>query len=134
MKSQAAKSDPTWPEIAGGPARHQKAATAAVFPVVVEHGERCFGVSIDQRWLRGSRGELTFFDSIAAASRFLQLVKMPVHGLIFAPPQALELGRTQAVQCFSLSRQGLASCCRCQLGQSNHAREAREYARQDECW
>jgi hypothetical protein len=134
MKSQVTKDDPRWPEIAAGPARLQKAVRAAVFPVIVEQGERCFGVSIDQRWLRGSQGELTFFDTIAAASRFLQLVKLPVHGLVFAPPQTIELHRGHAVQCFSLSRQGLAGCCRCQLGQRNRAREAREYARQDECW
>jgi hypothetical protein len=134
MKPQAKSPDARWPEIAAGPDRQCQSVTATVFPVIVDQGARCFGVFIDQRWLCGSRGELALFDSVAAASRFLQLVKVPVHGLIFAPPRILELRHAQAIQCFSLSRQGLASCCRCQLGQENHAREAREFARQDDCW
>jgi len=134
MKAQATKPKPKWPELAAGPNGQDRPIRAAVFPVVVEDGKRCFAVSVDQRWLCGSRGELTFFDTIAAASRFLQLVRMPVHGLRFEPAQAPTVAETQAVQCFSLSRQGLTSCCRCRLGQHSRALEAREYARQDERW
>lgn len=132
MKPASGNTDPKWPEIAAGPDR--RGVKAAVFPVVVDRGERCYGISIDQRWLCGSRGEPTCFDTIAAASRFLQLVKLPVHGLVFAPPQAIAARPNDAIQCFHLTRQGLASCCRCPVGQRNHAREAREAACQDDRW
>lgn len=35
-----------------------------------------WGVTLDDRWLRGSHGTVTIFDSLPAASRFLQLLKV----------------------------------------------------------
>jgi hypothetical protein len=134
MKSQARNSELRWPEFAGSPPRQSKQVKAAICPVVFEEGDRCFAVAIDQRWLCGSDGEMTFFNTMAAASRFLHLVKVPVHGLIFGAPQAVALRERQALQCFRLSAQGLASCSQCQVGQQSHAREAREFARMDDRW
>jgi hypothetical protein len=134
MESGARSSGLRWPEVAGDSSRPQQQVKAAICPVVVEEAEPCFAVTIDQRWLCGSEGELTLFNTMAAASRFLHLVKLPVHALVFGPPEVLKLSEHQALQCFRLSRHGLASCSGCRVGQRSHAQEAREFARQDDRW
>jgi hypothetical protein len=116
MESGARSSALRWPEVAGDSSRPQKQLRAAICPVVIEEAEP------------------TFFNTMAAASRFLHLVKLPVHGLIFGPPQALKLSERQALQCYRLSRHGLASCSQCRVGKRSRAQEAREYARRDERW
>jgi hypothetical protein len=134
MTKRTGHAELRWPEIAAASIGVDKAMRGMVFPVMLEDGGRCFGVAIDQRWLRGSDGEMIFFDGIAAASRFLQLLRAPVLPLSFGPLQVLRVNESESIQCYSLTRAGLASCNRCRLGQRSRAVEAREYARLDDRW
>ena len=134
MKSSAQDRELKWPELAGDCFRPPAAAKAAVLPIVGERGEPCFAVTVDQRWLCGSEGDLALFDSVAAASRFLQLVKVPIHRLLFGPAQVLDRYWGKRRQCYRLAGQGLASCSQCRIGEQSRAREVDEFARQDDCW
>jgi hypothetical protein len=134
MKSQACASEVRWPDFAGTSSWQQHHVNAAICPVVIGEGQPCFAVTVDQRWLCGSEGERTFFNTMAAASRFLNLVKVPGHAFMFGPPQALKLRERESSQCFRLANQGLASCRDCWIGERSHALEAQEHARQDDCW
>ena len=132
MNQQASASEIRWPEFLGAPLHERKRARAAICPIVTEEGGACFAVTLDQRWLCGSGGERTCFDSIAAAARFLQLMK--VNGLYFEAPRAAEARDPGGFQCFRLSSHGLTSCDRCRVGENACVREAQEYARQQDRW
>lgn len=86
-------------------------AVAAVHPVTRGGRQPCFGVTLDQRTLCGSGGCLTLFDSMAAASRFLQ--SLNVHCLVLGAPFDGDVLAADAAQCFRLVPSGLAPCGKC---------------------
>jgi len=123
-----------WPRFAGTLSRVQGPVRAVVVPIIGELGEPCFAVTLDQRWLCGSQGEVAFFNSVAAASRFLQLLRVPVGGLAFGSPQTFDEREGWRRQCFRLSAHGLAACRQCAQGELACVREAQELQRQDDRW
>jgi hypothetical protein len=92
---------------------HQQDENLVVRVHPVRRGDRlpCFGISLDQRWLSSSEGTLTVFDTVAAATRFLNLLNLDA-------PTAdtrgeVRLSASDPFQCFRLDAQGLAVCTRC---------------------
>lgn len=68
----------TWLELAMSAVspRWQEGAGVIVRPIDMGRSKPCFGITHGQRWLRGSDGALTVFDSLAAATLFLHLLKV----------------------------------------------------------
>lgn len=132
MDYQPSAPDIKWPEFAVAPSRQRESARAVVIPMVVKRGGPCFAVTVDQRWLCGSEGELTFFSSMAAARRFLELMK--VDGFSFGVAQAVAAQHCTRVQCYCLASQGLRACTRCSIGELAAARAVKEEALQQNYW
>ena len=132
MEQQATPLEIRWPKFLDAPLHQRKRVIAAVCPMVLDDVGPCFAVTLNQRWLCGSGGERTCFDSIAAAARFLHLMK--VSGFVFEAPRAVVARDQGRFQCFRLSSRGLTSCDRCRIGECALLREAQEYARQQDRW
>lgn len=47
-----------------------------VHPLDMDKHEARWGITLDKRWLCGSDGDLTVFDSLVATARFLHLLKV----------------------------------------------------------
>jgi len=103
-----------------------------VLPVVTGEDQQCYALALDQRWLCGSDGALTFFDSKAAATRFLELMNVDkyVEGEGSEP---VALG-SDPFQCFQYGAKGLKSCDKCMRGDESRSAAVREFARWEERW
>jgi len=55
---------------------HKVGATVVVHLMDIEGSQAWWGVTMGDRWLRGSNGALTVFDSLPAANLFLRLLKV----------------------------------------------------------
>lgn len=69
----------TWLELAmfgAAPSIAREGEGVSVRPLNMGGGRPCFAITFDQRWLCDSDGALTVFDSFAAASLFLHLLKV----------------------------------------------------------
>jgi hypothetical protein len=55
---------------------HKVGATVVVHLMDIEGSQAWWGVTLGDRWLRGSNGALTVFDSLPAANLFLRLLKV----------------------------------------------------------
>ncbi|MDP3538143.1 MAG: hypothetical protein Q8S26_05510 [Azonexus sp.] len=69
----------TWLDLAASasmPTQQEADAAISLRPVLVSGQQRCLGVTMNGRWLRGHDGRLTVFDTLGSASRFLQLLKL----------------------------------------------------------
>lgn len=100
-----------WLELAISHRWQAQGATAAVHPVAVDPRQPCFGVTLDQRWLCGSDGALTFFDSVEAATRFLHLLK--IDRLAMGGRRDCDGMEGDAFQCLRLGAKGLTACNKC---------------------
>jgi hypothetical protein len=107
-----------WLELAISPRWQEEGTVAAVHPMQVGERQPCFGITLDQRWLCSSDGALTIFDSMAAATRFLQLLNMD--RLARGGRCDLEAPESNPFQCFHLDAKGLTVCRKCRAG--DHAR------------
>lgn len=67
------KSNATWLELAVAPVWRRDKFVVKVHSLL-EHGENCFVLSVDERWLCSGEGKLTVFRSRDAVDRFLQLL------------------------------------------------------------
>lgn len=104
---------------------------AAVHPIALHENRPCVAVTLDQRWLCGSDGALTFFDSMSAATRFLSLLRVNR----FAPDGGdADIPGEVSYQCFQLDAQGITACSKCRIGFEAQSRSAREFAQQEERW
>lgn len=66
----------------------------------------CFGLTLDQRWLCGTDGMLTIFDSLAAATRFLEL--LGIERFAVGAHGEGPAGGERAAQCLRLDENRLA--------------------------
>jgi hypothetical protein len=105
---------------------------AAVHLLTLSEGSSCFGVTLDGRWLRSSDGALTCFDSMAAATRFLQLLN--VNSVAVGDRPGCSAAGRNAFQCFHLDGHGLRMCAKCSAGDEARSAAAREYARWEDRW
>lgn len=99
----------TWLELAAlaaTPAQPTSNAALALRPILANGQQRCLGVTLNDRWLRGHDGRLTVFDTLGSASRFLQLLKLD-HFSMGGLYDGIGLGH---IQCFRLNGQQLSSC------------------------
>lgn len=102
----------TWLELAASaaspatPAQQATSAAIALRPILVNGQQRCLGVTMNDRWLRGHDGRLTVFDALGSASRFLQLLKLD-HFSMGGLYDGIALGH---IQCFRLNGSQLSTC------------------------
>lgn len=69
----------TWLELAmlgAAPRISREGKCISVRPIELDSRYPCFAITFDQRWLCDNDGALTVFDSFAAASLFLHLLKI----------------------------------------------------------
>lgn len=92
----------TWLELAFSAvsSREQAKADVVVRSLDMGRAKPCFGVTLGRRWLRSSDGALTVFDSLAAVSLFLHLLKVE-H---FTMSESLDDAGVQALETIN--------CCR----------------------
>lgn len=121
-----------WLELAGATRAQKEGAVAAVHTIDLDERQPCFGVTLDQRWLCGSDGALTFFDSMAAASRFMRLLN--VDRLANGGDSNCDVTRQDAFQCFQLGAEGISTCNKCRFGEDARSHSSREHARSEERW
>lgn len=121
-----------WLELSVSACWKKHDATMTVHPVRTGENQQCFALALGRRWLCGSDGALTFFDSKAAATRFLELLNIRDYvegeggaGLEFA---------ADPFQCFQYGARGLKSCDKCARGDESRSAAVREFARWEECW
>jgi hypothetical protein len=107
-----------WLELAISARWQEEGVVAAVHPMNLGEPQPCFGVTLDQRWLCSSDGALTIFHSMAAATRFLNLLN--VDQLTVGRPCDGETPGPDPFQCFHLDAKGLTVCGKCPAG--DHAR------------
>lgn len=121
-----------WLELSVSACWKKNDATLTVHPVSMGENQQCFALTLDQRWLCGSDGALTFFDSKAAATRFLELLNVNdyVEG---DDGVGLEFG-VDPFQCFQYGAKGLKSCDKCARGDESRSAAVREFARWEERW
>jgi hypothetical protein len=100
-----------WLELAVSTRWQKEGTVAALHPMGAEEGRPCFGVTLEERWLCGSSGALTFFDSIPAATRFLHLLSLD--SLALADGCDRGLSARESLQCFRLGPSGLTACGKC---------------------
>lgn len=98
-----------WLELAVSPTWHNSMAT--LHQIDMDDCQRCFGVTVDHRWLCGSDGSPTLFDSMAAATRFLNLLN--VNRIAQGGRRKWNLSEQETVQCFRLGAKGLTACKKC---------------------
>lgn len=55
---------------------HELGARVVVHLIDLRGSQAWWGVTLDDRWLRGNNGAVTIFDSLPAADRFLRLLKV----------------------------------------------------------
>jgi hypothetical protein len=121
-----------WLELAISPRWQEEGRVAAVHPMGVGERQPCFGITLDQRWLCSSDGALTIFDSMAAATRFLQLLKMD--RLAMGGDCAFEAVESDPFQCFHLDANGLTVCRKCRAGDHAHWLAAWDETQLEEDW
>ena len=99
----------TWLELAVSPRWQTNGSTAVVHPVTHFRHKSCFGISLDRHWLCSNEGQMTVFDSLPAATRFLSLLKIEniAHGELRDIPEQADF------QCYRLGSRGLTSCNKC---------------------
>ena len=121
-----------WLELAVSPSWQDMGAVAMLRPIQIDERLPCFGVTLDQRWLCGSDGTLTFFDSVSTATRFLNLL----HVDRIAVGESCDgmASRQMRFQCFQLCARGLKPCHKCQVGEAAYSRATVECARAEERW
>lgn len=56
--------------------RQELGARVVVRLMDLQASQAWWGITLDDRWLRGSDGAVTIFDSLSAANRFLRLLKV----------------------------------------------------------
>ncbi len=121
-----------WLELAISPRWQKEDVVAAVHPMQLGERQACFAVTLDQRWLCSSDGAPTFFDSLAAATRFLHLLN--VDRLAMGGRCDCEASGQDPLQCFHLDAKGLTVCNECQAGDKARSQAARYDARSEERW
>lgn len=121
-----------WLELSVSGSWKKNDATMTVHPVSTGEHQQCFALALDRRWLCGSDGALTFFDSKAAATRFLELLNVEdyVEG---EGCERMALG-ADPFQCFQYGAKGLKSCDKCARGDESRSAAVREFARWEERW
>jgi hypothetical protein len=101
----------TWLELAVLTQRQrQDGEPVLVHPLILVENKPHFAMTLNRRWLCGGDGALTVFDSTAAASRFLQLLKVDRHAIEECCD--CEVPKHSALQCFQLGPKGLAGATR----------------------
>lgn len=121
-----------WTELSVSERWKKAGAKMAVHPVSIGEGRQCFALALDQRWLCGSDGALTFFDSRGAATRFLQLLN--VEGYVDGEGGHCGASRRDPLQCFQLGTTGLKTCDQCRIGDESRVRALHDFAPCEECW
>lgn len=94
-------------------------AIAAVHPIDLDQHQPCCGVTVDQRWLCGSDGALTLFDSISAATRFLNLLN--VERIAKGGRRDCVIAEQKTLQCFQLGAKGITACNKCLARDGAHS-------------
>lgn len=121
-----------WLELSVSGAWKKGGATMTVHPVNVGRDRQCYALALGQRWVCGSDGALTFFDSVTAAGRFLELLNVDDYAQGDGCDGA-SLARDPC-QCFQFGGKGLRTCDKCRIGDESRAQAIREFARWEECW
>lgn len=119
-----------WLELAVSQRWQEQEAVVAVHPIAVAERQPCFGVTLDQRWLCGSDGALTFFDSVEAATRFLHLLK--IDRLAMGGRRDCDATESAAFQCLQLGAKGLTTCNKCGAGKTARTPMSRAQVRAEE--
>lgn len=132
MEQSSGRSLIKWLELTVSGRWKKLGAKMTVHPVSVGEGQQCFAMALDQRWLCGSDGALTFFDSMTAATRFLQLLN--VDNYVEGEGCGRDTSWRDAFQCFQLDAKGLRTCDKCRIGGDSRAQAMREFARCEERW
>lgn len=88
-----------------------KEAIAAVRPMTWDEHQQCCGVTVGQRWLCGSDGTLTCFNTVSAATRFLNLLQ--VDRIAQGGRHDCNESERDAFQCFKLGARGILPCNKC---------------------
>lgn len=99
----------TWLELAASASTsslEEAAPAVSLRPVLVGGQQRCLGLTMNGRWLRGHDGRLTVFDTLGSASRFLQLLKVnnfsmggTFEGSVLSHVQRFRLNGAQLAMC-----------------------------------
>jgi hypothetical protein len=97
----------SWLEMAMLAKSPYDAAEVAIRAVRLGESQPCFGVTYQQRWLCGNDGALTYFDSAAAATRFLSLLSIDGY---FVERRRSDSAGQDAFQQFRLGARGLTPC------------------------
>lgn len=122
-----------WLELAISPRWQEEDAVAAtVHPIPAGGHQPCFGITLSQRWLCSSDGALTIFDSLAAASRFLQLLN--IDRLATGGRRDFETLQSDPFQCFHLDAKGLTVCRQCRAGDHERWLAAWSDTHLEEAW
>lgn len=103
----------TWLELAMSvvsPQWRKAEAEVVVRPVDMDQGVARWGITQEGRWLCGGDGLLTVFDSLAAASRFLDLLKVDRFTLGDPCDGDAWVCEQDDFQCFRLAQRRLAAC------------------------
>ena len=116
----------TWLQLAArfaSPSAQTGGPAILVRPIDLDKRRPAFGVTVDQKWLRGGDGAFTLFDSLAAATRFLRLLK--VDRIAFGHDTE-DVVKGGAFRCFGLNARGLAECVSpCHPGSPAHPQGCR---------
>lgn len=111
-----------WLELAVSTRWQKEGTVAALHPMGADEQRPCFGVTLEERWLCGSNGARTFFDSIPAATRFLHLLSLD--SLALGGGSDRDLSAREPLQCFRLGPAGLTLCGKCRNGNEADAGDA----------
>ena len=95
----------TWLELAVSSRWQKDGSTAIVHPVRHCLHRPCLGISLNQHWLCSNEGQLTVFDSLPAATRFLNLLKIDN----IVPGEPRDVPEHTDFQCYSLGSRGLTA-------------------------
>jgi len=121
-----------WHRLAGATRAQKKSAVATVHSIKLNRRQPCLGVTFDRRWLCGSAGTLTLFDSMETAIRFMSLLN--VDHLDMGERCDCDAVEPNSIQCFQLGTEGITTCNKCSFGELAISRSHRESARSEERW
>ena len=113
-----------WLELAVLSRRHD--GIAVLHAVDRGNAQPCCGVTVDQRWLCGNDGAMTFFDSLASATRFLSLLNVP--RIATGGSRDSNWVGQDHFQCFQLGAKGFLPCTKHCVVETTRSNQSRQFA------